>query len=458
MKKNNLKKVMILSTLAVPFMIRTVSAESYIANEWDTFKNRTKEQIVEQYEKSNKTGTYINQKSETYYKITPVTTSPYNAGELTTDTHKAMTTKANYYRWLVGVDPLTSSSHRDDLQAGALVRMSLDNFNHFLNDSQKLEGMSDELWRLGADAKHNIIAWGYTPTGSITGWLNEGYNLNTKEFDTTGHRQAILGSSISKLQFGYVSPTAIGDIVETNNTSDLAYTAFPVPGYMPTNILNVNEAAWNIVLNNSKLSYQDENKVKVKTNLNTKESYECTTENGKLSISGNELVFVQPSTNNYQYEKNTSYKVEVLGLTEQSKTRAVETNEADVSYTVNFFDVEEKTTPIIEEKPIKEEETTNNSKPSNESKPTTENQSTNETTNEKPESNTTKEEQNNKAPTSNEENTNNKVDSLLPTTNTEENPQTSDSILVTLTLFVVTIISSVFGFKYLKKQSNNKTE
>ncbi len=422
-KTNSLKKALLLTTFAIPFM--TVRATSYVANDWDVYKNRTKEQIQEQYNKAQETNSYVNGKTDTYYKVKPVTAAPYAAGELTADTHNAMSKMVNYYRWLVGVSPLkANSTHRDDLQAGALVRIKLDNFAHFLTDDQKPENMTEELWQLGKNADHNIIAWGYTPTGSITGWLDEGYNLSEKTFDTTGHRQAIIGPNVSKLQFGYVSPTAMGDIVESKNTSDLAYTAFPVPGYMPNNILNDNTSAWNLVLNSNKLTYSDAKDITVRvTNLKDNSTYDCTVANGKLQVNSNELVFVQPSVEAYQYGDNDSYKVEVLGLTEKdAKAKAATT----VEYTVNFFDVEadltDKTAEDKKEEDKKEPEkdvtnTNNNSNTSNETKPA---ESTANTKN---------------------------------PTNEEENPATSDPIVTSAALFIVSIGGAFVTYKILKKEN-----
>lgn len=65
--------------------------------------------------------------------------------------------------------------------------------------------MSSELWEKGFECAHNILAMGYTPNGSITGWLNEGYYLNATsgdKWDTIGHRNALLYSTSSTILFG----------------------------------------------------------------------------------------------------------------------------------------------------------------------------------------------------------------------------------------------------------------
>ena len=478
MKKTNiLKKAILVSAVTVPFLAYNVNAESYIANDWEIYKTRTKEQIIAEYNKTKNTGSYENGNSETYYKVAPITSAPYNEGELTADTHKAMTTMANYYRWLVGVEPLTGvSTHRKDLQAGALVRISIDNFTHFLDDSQRPRGMSDELWQIAKMPPHNIIAWGYTPTGAITGWLNEGYNLTEKTFDTTGHRRAILDPDISLLQFGYVAPTAMGNIVETKNTSDLAYTAFPVPGYMPNNILNDNTSAWNITLNTAKLNYDDPSKIIVRvTDLQTNKSYECKKEDNTLQVSGGELIFVQPSVENTQYLDNTSYKVEVLGLQESSNIREVSAPDAKVEYTVNFFDVtksnEQNNITNNNDNSVNNNQTnnnetnntqTNNSETNNNE--TSNNQTNNSEMNNTPSQNTTTNTDNNanqNTTTENNETNINKDDQTVDnlTTNVsnndvgEENPQTGDNIILNIGLLVITLFGLIFGLKSLNRKS-----
>ncbi len=437
-KQTIMQKLILISAIGVSLFASKINAESYIANDWDVYKNRTKEEIIEQYNKTKETGSYVNGKTETYYKVKPNTTPVYNEGELTADTHKAMTAMANYYRYLAGVSPLTGvSTHRKDLQAGALVRIKIENFAHILNDSQRPEGMSDSLWDIAKFPSHNIIAWGYTPTESITGWLDEGYNLETKQWDTTGHRRAILDAKNSLLQFGYVAPTAMGHIVETKNTSDLAYAAFPVPGYMPTNILNDETSVWNVILNTSKLNYQDASKITVRvTDLNTKKSYDCTAKDNTLNVAGDEIQFVQPSVEGLQYKDNTSYKVEILGLNEVSKAKDATTTAAKVEYTVNFFDVTKETN---QKEPAKSEET-------NQDKPTNTENKENDSTVLTPENNQNKDKTEEQTKPTTSQPVQNTVSQV-----TEPNPATGDNITLTIALFILATLGSIVTFKKLLK-------
>lgn len=332
-------KVILITLLVLNFPIK-VEAGDYTANDWDTFKNRTKEQIGAQYSNAVNAGsTYRNGDSNTYYKKSPSLQSPYTEGELSSDTLEAMTALSNYYRWLEGTSPVKLASSSSDLQAGALVRKW--NFNHSIPISSKPSDMSDEFWYKGANVSHNILARGYSPRGAITGWLDEGYDLRSNTFDTIGHRTAILSISASKLNYGYAGSVAIGKIAESSNTTDLPFVSFPVPGYMPDNILYSQTSSWHIELNRNMITPGNYTGVKVVvTNLKTNQSYECTTANGKLEAYSYIMNFVQPQAeSNRYYENGEKFKVEVTGLTEKATGKAI-----TLSYTTEFFDVSDYVT------------------------------------------------------------------------------------------------------------------
>ena len=334
MKK--ITKFLVITLMMMTFMVGRVNAEdviTYNANEWATFKNRTKADISERYGIARLSGdTYRNGVSSSYYKSQPSLQSPYAEGELTGDTHTVMTEMTNFYRWLVGVNPLTRrSKHIADMQAGALVRNW--QFDHVISASNKPEDMSETLWNRGADIWHNILAWGYTPLGSIPGWLDEGYNLKSGTWDTIGHRMALIGNNVSELDFGYAGSIAIG-VYESNNKVSQAYTAYPAPGYMPYNDMGVNSSSWDIQLNTNIVKNANPSEVIVRvTNLKTNTSYDCTTANGKLSSSST-LNFVQPEASGTRYANGDKFKVEVFNLVDVATGK-----KANLVYTTEFFDV-----------------------------------------------------------------------------------------------------------------------
>ena len=344
-KKSNLKKNYVLAfifllALAIIISIGTIAVRAtgeviYNANEWETFKSRTKEEVGEQYGYAmGYDTTYRDDDRTTWYKTTPSTEYPYNVGELTQDTHEVMTRYVNFYRWLEGAEPLIAPSEStEELQAGALVRNFY--FDHTVPDSYKPEDMDEDLFKLGQDADHNILARYSTPRGAIRAWVNEGYSMNSQSFNTTGHRTALTSSSNAELRFGYAGSIAIGDIYRGGNTQNKAFYAFPTPGYMPTEEINPYGSAWTIELNDDIITNANyDNVTVVVTNLNTNESYECTTANGKLLSYSRLLTFVQPTTDESYYADGEKFKVEVYGLIDKATG-----NDAKLEYTTEFFDV-----------------------------------------------------------------------------------------------------------------------
>lgn len=309
----------------------------YDADEMEPFKSRTLKEVADEYAKARYAGaTYSNSDSSTWYQEPCSTSAPYAAGVLTQDTHTAMTAMTNFYRWLSGLNSLkNSSTHSDSLQVQALVRNF--EFSHWVSDSSKPADMSDEMWNAGAPCRHNILARGYTPQGAITGWMNEGYSLRSQSWDTTGHRYALIEASLSDVQYGFSGGIAIGADVASGNTSDLPFSAFPAPGYMPSRLVSPSSSAWSIRINKNTLKIADSTKVTaVITNLNTGNSYECTKENGKLRVSGVEIDMVQPS--DYSGSRYTdSYRVQITGLQD-----AATGSEAQISYTTRFADITEE--------------------------------------------------------------------------------------------------------------------
>lgn len=309
----------------------------YDADEMEPFKSRTLKEVADEYAKARYTGaTYSNSDSSTWYQEPCSTSAPYAAGVLTQDTHTAMTAMTNFYRWLSGLNSLkNSSTHSDSLQVQALVRNF--EFSHWVSDSSKPADMSDEMWNAGAPCRHNILARGYTPQGAITGWMNEGYSLRSQSWDTTGHRYALIEASLSDVQYGFSGGIAIGADVASGNTSDLPFSAFPAPGYMPSRLVSPSSSAWSVRINKNTLKIADSTKVTaVITNLNTGNSYECTKENGKLRVSGVEIDMVQPS--DYSGSRYTdSYRVQITGLQD-----AATGSEAQISYTTRFADITEE--------------------------------------------------------------------------------------------------------------------
>lgn len=320
----------------------TAETVMYDAAEFPSFQERTKEEVGHRYGEAMYAGdSYVNGDSNTYYETEYSLENPHAAGKLTEDTHKTMTAMTEFYRWLAGVKPLQAvSEHSDKLQAEALVRNF--EFNHTISDSSKPEDMTQEFWDYGAkDYIHTILARYSTPRNAITSWMNEGYS-HSYGWDTVGHRYALIGGTVSDVQYGYAGSIAIGQEKAYENSMENPFSAFPAPGYMPNDLVRSSSSAWSIQINRTRITVTDSSSIVVKvTNTDTRESYECTMANGKLRVSGSLLVFVQPVlASGTRYEG--SYRVDVTGLTD------VETGkDAAITYTTEFFDPTEYTPSYV---------------------------------------------------------------------------------------------------------------
>lgn len=321
--------------LCLAFAAPVFAAEPTVYTSDALTATRTRTEIAQRYSAALAAGeTYVDGSAATYYTDPASLSAPYAQGVLSPDAHAAMTAMTNYYRWLVGAPALQAVSvGSDSLQKGALVRNF--DFNHVVSASEKPEDMDDALWNEGAAARHNILALGYSPRGSIRGWLNEGYSLTSGKWDTVGHRMALLNADISDVQFGYAGACAIGVIAARANAPTLPFTAFPAPGDMPLGDVNARASAWTTELNPAVLSCGSGGSVVVTvTNLATGESYTCTQANGLLHP-GQTLSFVQPTpANGTSYAEDESYRVTITGLGD-----VVNGGSATVDYTVTFFDV-----------------------------------------------------------------------------------------------------------------------
>ena len=313
---------------------KAVDAAAYDADKLPVFADRTMQEVADAYSEALYAGeTYNNRDSSTWYAEEALLEAPYSAGKITEDTHKAMTSMTNFYRWLMGLPELQAESqHSSHLQAGALVRNY--DFNHTVNAGYKPSDMGDVLWEYGACCSHNILAAGFTPQGAITGWMNEGYRVEEYMWDSIGHRAMMMRISTSDIQYGFSGNIAIGEITAHENESDIPFAAFPAPGYMPDAIINPSCSAWSVELNTDIVEVYDDYEILVTiTNLNTGQEWIRMADDETLLNSYGCLAFVQPD----DYTENgytDSYEVVMSGLVD------VETgDDTAIRYTVNFFDV-----------------------------------------------------------------------------------------------------------------------
>jgi hypothetical protein len=302
------------------------------------YSKRTKEEVAKKYSEKRALGkTYENDNDDTYYKVPASTKNPYNAGVLTDDTLKTMQGMTDFYRWLVGVNELkTNCKQSPTLQAQALDRNF--QFDHYIDNSSKPADMPDSIWKAGFECTHNILALGTSPRDSITNWLNEGYRLNSGAWGTVGHRYALLSPNYTNISFGYSGQVAVGKVDTIDDSANYKenFSAYPAPGYMPSESVQAGACAWSVDLKTTVLKVSDKNKVSVKvTNDTTKKSYTCKVSDDTANITTGRILFKQPSdSENNTYTAN--YTVKITGLYDV-KTK----KEAALTYHVKFFNVTE---------------------------------------------------------------------------------------------------------------------
>lgn len=319
-------------------MINKWGERTYNANELEVFANRTKEEIGEQYSYAMyNVSSYDNRDKDTWYTTEPSLVDPYDPGAINEDTHQAMVDMMNFYRWIMGCEPLTGNmNHLEDLQYGAMVRNFY--FDHNVIDTFKPADMSDEIWQRGADCNHNIIAKGYTPQGAISGWMNEGYDVERESWTESGigHRAMTMRMTTSEIALGYSGEVAIGRCTNNENPNNMPFTAYPAPGYAPSQLINPSICAWTVEFNDEMFEAECTEDITVTIeNKNTKEQWVRTRDKDNLIISFECLVFAQPD--DYGDTGYTdSYEVTITGVKDVTNGEA-----AILTYTVDFFDLHE---------------------------------------------------------------------------------------------------------------------
>ena len=294
---------------------------------------RSRQDIADRYNAAiRRGGVYDDNDESTWYARVPSLQNPYDEGMVSQAAIDAMTAMTDFWRWMIGVEPLRrTASGTAALQRGALIRNW--DFNHTVSDAYKPADMTQQYWDSGK-VSHNILALRYTPQEAIFGWCNEGYNTNTGAWDTVGHRFCLLSADISEITFGYSGDVAIGLMTGHANKANLPFTAYPAPGLEPTELITADETAWSVEPDASKLRVTDPNALRVTVTDNSGNAYTCTKANGKLTYGtwSNDINFVQPTPGGKSYADGSVFDVVITGLQD-----AATGNDAELRYQVEFF-------------------------------------------------------------------------------------------------------------------------
>ena len=327
--------VVLLVSLAIP----ALGAEPIV---YTADTNHTPEEISQAYYAALAAGeTYVDNDASSYYSVPSSVEYPYEPGVLTDDTQTAALAMLNYYRWLVGVEPVSAVPEwSDSLQKGALVRYF--SFRYAPAASDKPADMDQALWDEGADAKYNLLARKATPQSAIPLWINEGYTLYNGEWNTVGHRMSLLGGTVSGAEFGHSGDVTIGRIVENGGMTQ-PFAAYPAAGYMPFDALKAGSTAWSVEVNPAVLRPSGSVVVTI-TNLTTGETVRRTVSEDTVHTgAGSMISFVQPTpANGTSYAPDENYQVHLSGLTDVATG-----GPAEIEYTVSFMDVREHTPAVV---------------------------------------------------------------------------------------------------------------
>ena len=303
----------------------------YDLNSLAPFAGRSREDIAQLYSQAlSVSGTYLSGDESTYYSAKPSLSAPYRAGKLSADTLSAMTAMTDFYRCLAGAPCLLkAASCLNILQKAAVVR----NFSYGLTVSSGKPGdMDTGFWNEGASARPDLLAHHAAPADSIGKMINTGYNrfAGTPYWYSMESRELLLDPELSHLSFGYAGDVVCGTARAFDNTSAGLFTAFPAPGFMPSELVDPAMSAWSCGFDGDVFEIPSEGNLRVKIeNADTGGSYICSLANGKLKISGSSVAFVQPASKSGYAGKN--YRVTISGLTKKDGGTAVE-----VTYLIHF--------------------------------------------------------------------------------------------------------------------------
>lgn len=279
-------------------------------NSISPFASRTASEVRNRYSSAHNAGaSYINGSPSSYYSSPCSDSYPYKEGRLAADTVKTMHAMTNFYRWLSGAAVLTrDSTTLAVLQKAALVRM----FSYGITVSGKGPANFDSaLWNEGASAHIDVLTHHQTPENSIRKILNSGYNRNVGYWYSMSGRDVLLDPALSWISFGYSGDVAVGYARAYDNTVS-SYTAFPAPGYMPSEALDPGMSAWSLEIGNEEIDLSNGAAIRVRVeNIDTGGNYVCSSANGKLIIDGRRIAFVQPSADDYA---GKNYRITVSGL------------------------------------------------------------------------------------------------------------------------------------------------
>ena len=264
----------------------------------------------------------------------PVTKNPYSLGKISDKTLDSAIKTLNQVRYIAGIsDNVKLSDEYNTLcQAGALTNYANDELSHF---PDKPAGMSDDMYELATEgAGSSNIAWASWANCSlnytiVSSWMEDGDSSN---IDRVGHRRWLINPNMGETGFGAVSGkngtySCVYSFDESNDSAEEYGVAWPAQN-MPLDYFG-EYYPWSVSMGYS----VDEEDVKV--TLTRKRdgktwNFSDSSSDGPFYVNNagygqTGCIIFRPD--GIKYKSGDVFKVEIIGL------------DNDVSYTVNFFDL-----------------------------------------------------------------------------------------------------------------------
>ena len=261
------------------------------------------------------------------YDEKPSVKAPYSLGKLSDRTTEAAFNALNQMRYVAGIpaDVSYDDGYTEKAQAAALVNAVNDVLTH---TPARPEGISDDLYDLAySGANSSNIAWGITSLAkSVRGWMSDSDSDNIAR---VGHRRWILNPTMKKTGFGAAgSYSAVYAFDGSFGATDYKRVAWPAQN-MPLEFWNKSDA-WSVSFGQSvpmanvlvTLTRKGDGKVWT-FSASSADGY-FNVDNSNRGQTG--CVIFRPD--NISYSSGDQFDVRISGA-----------DEADVAYTVNFFDL-----------------------------------------------------------------------------------------------------------------------
>ncbi|MDE7312058.1 MAG: bacterial Ig-like domain-containing protein, partial [Eubacterium sp.] len=274
------------------------------------------------------------------FAVNPVTEAPYNPGRLSEKTQQSALKMLKQMRYIAGISDQVALS--DDLCGYAQAGVFLNYVNKDLTHTpERPPGMEDALYQAGCTgAGSSNIAYASWKGRSLNetialSWMEDGDKYNISR---VGHRRWLLHPQMGKTGFGavrgsYGTYSSVYAFDTSNSSAPEKGVAWPAQN-MPTEYFNT-KFPWSVSMG-SEVS-QSQVKVKlVRKSDNRVWNFSESSSDGDFYVDNGGygqkgcIIFRPPSEDIKAYKDGDSYEVEITGTKQP------------VSYTVTFFDLEEK--------------------------------------------------------------------------------------------------------------------